>query len=136
MTRPYLLKKELIEQLRQLEIDCEGTTRELRQCLLTYAKAHPEIYETEADPEGYDEKKDIMRDELLEIVKQHAINILNPAQSTPNPIQNPEEQDTTEITPHRVVRRIAQSTPIMESNYGPIQDQMRKWGCHFDGRDP
>lgn len=69
-----------------------------------------------------------MTDKLLSIVEECVKEVVNPRQDME------EEQDVAEETPQRIVRRPVQSTPLGGTSRTPILDQMRNWGCHFDGR--
>lgn len=67
----YLLKEEeLIDLLRQVQEDTTITLKVLRQRYVAYVKAHPEMHNLKTILEGYDENKDIMRDELLDVAEQ------------------------------------------------------------------
>lgn len=120
-----LTKEEVLDILRQHVVDPSGNLTELRQRLVSLARANPELFGDKPDPEDYKEEEDMTRDELKEL-----------AEEATERIQQEERQREIEVTPVMIPRRIMQSTALPSSNDTKTMDMMRKWGCHFEGKDP
>ncbi|XP_076300585.1 uncharacterized protein LOC143218903 [Lasioglossum baleicum] len=119
----YRLRKEqLIQELHAHGIGTEGTVVQMRQRLVAYVRRNPEIFadKLEDDPD-YKEEADVTKD-LLDFHEELAAGLFNSSTSTP-------------LRNHQTVRNVPEvSTASTAVN--TVIDQMRKWNCHFDGRDP
>lgn len=131
----YKLKKaELIELLEKAQLDSTGNTVDLRQRYIEYVRQHPELHELREDPEGYDEERDKTRDELIVSLVEAGEAVTEPTA----PLGGDNENEDLQDTPRRegLVRRVIHSTPIMDTVNSSTLDRMRKWGLHYEGRDP
>lgn len=108
-----LRKDDLIQELADAGLAVGGTVIQLRQRLVAHVRQHPDEYQDRpADAPGYKEDSDRTRD-LEEFHNELAQHLANPHTSTPIRSNLPTAPDTPTVL-----------------------DRMRKWGCHFDGRDP
>ena len=113
-----LRKDDLVSYLEHLAIPTEGNLDDLRRRLRDYVLAHP----GEAQPPSLpmpqldEAAAPAPRGNLLGLPSNAAI-------------------DDDRIS----FRSIPEPTPMADShmtNSGKVMNQIRKWGCHFDGKDP
>ena len=141
----YELHKEQLEnELRRLGLNPVGAVAALRQRLVTFVRAHPQMFEEKpTDPPEY--KEDMDRTKDMEAL-QEELNRLQPATSSPRPPTSTaaeENANTTQtenqtLPPHRLQQlnlreRMDDFEPTAPST--GILDQMRKWNYHFDGKN-
>ncbi|XP_076289474.1 activity-regulated cytoskeleton associated protein 2-like isoform X2 [Lasioglossum baleicum] len=119
----YRLRKEqLIQELHAHGIGTEGTVVQMRQRLVAYVRRNLEIFsEKPEDDPDYKEEADVTKD-LLDFHDELAAGLFNSSTSTP--LRNNQTA--------RNVPELAAAPPAVNT----VIDQMRKWNCHFDGRDP
>lgn len=101
-----LSKEQLREELTRRRVDAGGLLASLRQRMVGYVRAHPdEFVDKPEDGPDFNEELDISRDIESELEVARAA-----IHSTP--IRDVTRPDTTKVL-----------------------EQMRKWNCHFDGKD-
>ena len=134
----YKLSKEQLEaELANNNLPHEGTKIFLRQNLITHVRAHPELYTDKPDNEE-DFNEDLHRSRDLQEIEEEFKNLRlqllhqRPAAAQSSPVANPQPTVTPFSTPPATVY-IQQPSVIQET--AKIMDQMRKWNCHFDGKD-
>lgn len=123
-----LRKNALIQELEKINEDTSGTKTFLRSRLISYVRAHPEQYtdKPEDDPD-YDEELDRTRDlEELEAAFQR-LRCEN-VRSTSSPHHQEVEVQNIRGTENQTNNTETHTT-------AKVMDQMRKWNCHFDGKD-
>ena len=135
----YKLNKEQLErELSQNNLPFEGTKVSLRQSLITHVRAHPELYRDKPEnEEDFDEDINRTRDlqEMEEEFKNLRLQLASqqrPAAAHSSPAAHHPSGVTPFSTPPATVY-IQQPSAIQET--AKIMDQMRKWNCHFDGKN-
>ena len=134
----YKLSKEQLEtELANNNLPFEGTKVYLRQCLINHVRAHPELYTDKPENEiDFNEDVNRTRDlqEIEEEFKNLRLQLLNqhPATAHSSPVAHQHSAATPFNTPPATVY-IQQPSAIQET--AKIMDQMRKWNCHFDGKN-
>ena len=114
-----LSKQQLQEELRRHQIDAEGSLALLRQRLVCYVRTNPELFnEKPEDPTDYKEEADRSRD--IELMDQELQQLRQRLASS-----TPQQDVVINVTPE----------PETRSDNTKILDQMRKWNCHFDGKN-
>ena len=106
----YTLSKESLQrELTTRQVPTEGHLASLRQRMVAYVRSHPEEFlDKPEDAPEYNEGNDITNDmEQIESELEQLRNIRHSSMIQENP-----RPDTAKVL-----------------------DQMRKWNCHFDGRD-
>ena len=127
----YELTKEQVQQeLARRQVESDGTMATLRQRLVAYIRAHPEEYEEKPkDAPGYNEDHDRTRD--LEELEAEIARLRAGQHSTPVRA-GPSSQRPPDAAANQETRGSDPEAPPENSR---VLDQMRKWNCHFDGRD-
>ncbi|XP_016844597.1 uncharacterized protein LOC107982016 [Nasonia vitripennis] len=109
-----LNKEQLIAELQGRNLNCEGTVVELRQ---RYARKNPQDFIGKAEhPNGHDEEADLKQDlkhERYELIQRTLEETRNAGRSS-TPTGDP---------------------PEIPPGENKVLDQIRKWNCHFEGRD-
>lgn len=112
-----LSKEQLKQELRDIGTGTDGTVVQLRQRLVAYVRRNPEAFAGKPeDAPGYKEEVDRTRD-LEEFHDELVTGLGGDNASTP-------------------LRPTAPSSLETSLPAATVLDQMRKWNCHFDGRDP
>ena len=102
----------MIAELDKIKIDSSGSVLQLRQRLVSYVSANPSRFASKPEAEeGYNEDVDRTRD-IEETFSDHA--------------------ELRSSSPHNSALA---ETPPTTAPAAQVLDQMRKWNCHFDGRD-
>ena len=123
-----LSKNAIITELEKINEETSGTKVILRSRLISYVRAHPEEYmDKPADDPDYVEEIDRTKDlEELEAAFQRL------RQENARSTSSPHEQNIQNRHPARSENiEIANET----HSTAKVMDQMRKWNCHFDGKD-
>ena len=133
----YTLHKEQLEdELRRRGLNPIGAVAVLRQKLIAFVRAHPEMFvEKPTDPPEY--KEDIDRSRDIEAL-QEELNRLQPPASSPRQPTNTTEIENQTLPPHHFQQiNIREEMDDHDPNapYTKILDQMRRWNCHFDGKN-
>nr|XP_034194962.1 uncharacterized protein LOC117611144 [Osmia lignaria] len=138
----YRLKKDqVVSELRRLNLPTLGTWVQLRTSLADYVREHQDEFADKPEDEpGYKEEADQTRDyhefhaEMArEWLRTHLGNRPATATSTPNRRDDTNAEMTAfpagpSAPPEPAARHHEDRAKTMEI--------MRKWNCHFDGRDP
>jgi len=101
-----LTKSQAICEAEKRNLDTSGTIDDIRRRLSRYLDTHPDMSETEP--------KDTMTGAGVSTLTAPQIQIRPPSPLPPPPPEPREENHA----------------------HGKCMNQIRKWGCHFDGRDP
>jgi hypothetical protein len=132
----YRLKRdELVNELVKHRIEESGTVDALRKRLVAFVRKNPQLFSNApADEEDYNEDLDITADEQKG--KKEFVYIFKPDQTSTPTTSSAETQVNLQPEPTRqnpqAVYVINQAT---ENTIAKVLDQMRKWNCHFDGKD-
>lgn len=101
-----LSKEQLKEELARRRVDAAGLLASLKQRMVAYVRSHSdEFIDKPEDGPDFTEELDISRDIKSEL---------------------------------EVARAVIHSTPLRDTTCPEttkVLEQMRKWNCHFDGRD-
>lgn len=121
-----LRREELIAELLILKLSIEGKVPDLRQRLVAYAKANPAYSANKPDdPEDYNEQADITADEEKFRMEHNQLTSSPVSGGSHMQIGDGHAQMTQPVFTHDLFANVA----------AKIADQMRKWNCHFDGKN-
>lgn len=123
-----LRREELVKELIKYRIEDSGTVPDLKKRLVNFVKKNPQLFKNKPqDEEDYDEEVDKTIEE-----EQHSnehIYIFKPA-DTSTPTEKMEEGRLATNPGQQSIFVLPES-----SGTSKVLDQMRKWNCHFDGKD-
>lgn len=114
-----LKKEQLIEYLTALSINTEGTMDDLRKRLREYVKTNPKAFApTDSD------------------APEKPVATLNVPQASTSASQNNTTASEDDVASYFSVNPRSRAPTPNRADTGGSIDRIRKWGCHFDGRDP
>lgn len=135
----HLKKSELTTLLQQHHLETEGNLTELRQRMARFVKTNPDLFtDKPADPENYDEGADLTRD-LIEdklAINRPAASPLRDEIPGGGPVTP--EGDAANLPPFFSTpenREPAPQCTLNNADSRAVIDQIRKWNCHFEGKD-
>lgn len=125
----YKLKKEeLVEELIKYHVEESGTVPELRRRFINFIRSTPNLFRDKPkDSENYNEDIDRTMDE--EKNANELVYLVRPENAS-SPLQDNRMQNNAS-------NQANQSNFVMPvaDNTVKCLDQMRKWNCHFEGKD-
>ena len=120
-----LSKAQLIEHLEAVQIDATGTMDDLRRLLRDYVRKNPHAFA------------------LPTTSNRGSVVQINEIGIPASPEVKPEDDSPTDDPPNDDERAefmsIYEPAPVIPRSRtiesGQLMDRVRKWGCHFDGKD-
>ena len=117
-----LQKSQLEDDLRRHQIDGEGSLATLRQRMVSFVRANPRLFGDKPE-DGPDYKEDLDRTNDLEAMGEE-LNQLRRTQAASS------HRDPACERFHDIAEEGDPQPASLKT-----LDQMRKWGCHFDGKN-
>lgn len=135
----YRLKRdELLEELLKYHIEESGTVDDLRKRFVRFIRKNPQLFaNVPADDEDYDEQADITVDEQLN--KEFVLIVRPGGTSTPTATSKETQATTEQEREQEPSQHKPQAVYVInqtgENPTAKVIDQIRKWNCHFEGKD-